>query len=77
MNFDQNFALVGAGEVDFIYSNPAAYTCMAVEFEVQTVASLVNFCKGFALGKFAGVAWIKGSPSLHLKSFTALGTKAS
>ena len=57
MNFDQNFALVGAGEVDFIYSNPAAYTCMAVEFEVQTVASLVNFRKGFALGKFAGVAW--------------------
>ena len=56
MNFDQNFALVGAGEVDFIYSNPAAYTCMVVEFEVQTVASLVNFRKGFALGKFAGVA---------------------
>ena len=46
---------VGSGEIDFIYSNPAAYTCMAVEFGVQTVASLINFRKGNALGKFAGV----------------------
>lgn len=57
LNFDENFALVGAGNVDFIYSNPAAYMCMAVEFEVQTVASLVNFRKGYALSKFAGVPW--------------------
>ena len=54
--------MVSAGQVDFIYSNPAAYTCMAVEFEVQTVASLINFRKGFALGKFAGVTWQSSKP---------------
>ena len=59
LNFDQNFEMVSAGQVDFIYSNPAAYTCMAVEFEVQTVASLINFRKGFALGKFAGVIFAR------------------
>ena len=37
--------------------NPAAYTCMAVEFNLQTVASLINYRKGNALGKFAG-AWV-------------------
>ena len=60
LNFDENFAFVGSNNVDFIYSNPAAYLCMAVEFEVQTVASLVNYRKGYALSKFAGVAELTG-----------------
>ncbi|CAJ1400413.1 unnamed protein product, partial [Effrenium voratum] len=59
LDFDENFQLVGSGEIDFIYSNPAAYTCMAVEFGVQTVASLINFRKGNALGKFAGVIFTR------------------
>eukprot|EP00439_Symbiodinium_sp_Y106_P078286 s580_g17.t1 len=55
--FETNFEFVSNGSVDFIYSNPAAYTCMAVEFNLQTVASLINYRKGNALGKFAG-AWV-------------------
>ncbi|CAK9010580.1 unnamed protein product [Durusdinium trenchii] len=65
LNFDENFALVGAGNVDFIYSNPAAYMCMAVEFEVQTVASLVNFRKGYALSKFAGVIFARANSTFQ------------
>eukprot|EP00928_Gymnodinium_smaydae_P093895 TRINITY_DN7824_c0_g5_i1.p1 TRINITY_DN7824_c0_g5~~TRINITY_DN7824_c0_g5_i1.p1 ORF type:complete len:1284 (-),score=144.34 TRINITY_DN7824_c0_g5_i1:60-3911(-) len=55
LNFNQNFEYVGEKKIDFIYSNPAAYTCMMVEFDIVTVASLKNFRKGFALDRFAGV----------------------
>ena len=39
--------------------------CMAVEFEVQTVASLINFRKGFALGKFAGVIFARANSTFE------------
>ncbi|CAE7898380.1 ttrS, partial [Symbiodinium necroappetens] len=59
LDFNQNFEFVSSGGVDFIFSNPAAYTCMAVEFNLQTVASLINYRKGNALGKFAGVIFTR------------------
>jgi len=63
LNFDQNFDYVGASELDFIYSNPAAYTCMMVEFDLTTVASLMNFRKGNSLDKFAGVMFALANAS--------------
>ena len=52
--------------------NPAAYTCMAVEFNLQTVASLINYRKGNALGRFAG-----GQPaSRPIETFGAVHCKS-
>eukprot|EP00929_Paragymnodinium_shiwhaense_P039065 TRINITY_DN20552_c0_g1_i1.p1 TRINITY_DN20552_c0_g1~~TRINITY_DN20552_c0_g1_i1.p1 ORF type:complete len:1170 (-),score=194.16 TRINITY_DN20552_c0_g1_i1:552-4061(-) len=59
LNFNQNFEYVGGNTVDFIYSNPAAYTCMMVEFELTTVASLKNYRKGNSLSRFAGVIFAR------------------
>eukprot|EP00930_Biecheleria_cincta_P091975 TRINITY_DN816_c0_g1_i4.p1 TRINITY_DN816_c0_g1~~TRINITY_DN816_c0_g1_i4.p1 ORF type:complete len:1626 (-),score=295.71 TRINITY_DN816_c0_g1_i4:39-4916(-) len=61
LNFNQNFEYVSDSRLDFIYSNPAAYTCMMVEFELATVASLLNFRKGNALNKFAGVIFARAN----------------
>jgi len=55
LNFNQNFEYVGGKQLDFIYSNPGAYTCMMVEFSIVTVASLYNFRAGNSLERFAGV----------------------
>ncbi|CAE8595841.1 unnamed protein product [Polarella glacialis] len=63
LNFDQNFDYVRASELDFIYSNPAAYTCMMVEFKLTTVASMMNFRKGNSLDKFAGVIFARANAS--------------
>lgn len=49
------FAPRGEKKIDFIYSNPAAYACMMVEFSIITVASMINLRKGYALERFAGV----------------------
>jgi len=57
LNFNGNFEYVGRGLIDYIFSNPAAYTCMTVEFNVETIASLRNFRKGNALDQFAGVVF--------------------
>jgi len=65
LDFDQNFEFVSQKGVDFIFTNPAAYTCLAVEFELRTVASLVNFRKGHALGKFAGVMFSHANSSFN------------
>lgn len=61
LNFNQNFEYVSESRLDFIYSNPAAYTCMMVEFQLSTVASLLNFRKGNALNKFAGVIFARAN----------------
>eukprot|EP00930_Biecheleria_cincta_P091977 TRINITY_DN816_c0_g2_i2.p1 TRINITY_DN816_c0_g2~~TRINITY_DN816_c0_g2_i2.p1 ORF type:complete len:390 (-),score=69.30 TRINITY_DN816_c0_g2_i2:96-1265(-) len=61
LNFNQNFEYVSDSRLDFIYSNPAAYTCMMVEFRLATVASLLNFRKGNALNKFAGVIFARAN----------------
>ncbi|CAE7033301.1 ttrS [Symbiodinium sp. CCMP2592] len=65
LDFNQNFEFVSNGGVEFIFSNPAAYTCMAVEFNLQTVASLINYRKGNALGQFAGVIFARQDSAFH------------
>jgi ABC-type phosphate/phosphonate transport system substrate-binding protein len=65
LNFNQNFDRAEANTLDFIYSNPAAYTCMMVQFSVRTVASMVNLRKGNALKKFAGVIFTNVNSSFN------------
>mmetsp|Transcript_57396 Transcript_57396/g.122054 ORF Transcript_57396/g.122054 Transcript_57396/m.122054 type:complete len:1291 (+) Transcript_57396:186-4058(+) len=64
LNFDQNFEYVSGRKLDYIYSNPAAYTCMMAEFAVVTIASMVNFRKGNALEKFAGVIFTRNDSDI-------------
>lgn len=65
LDFDQNFESVRTRDVDFIFSNPAAYTCLAVEFELRTLASLLNFRRGHALDRFAGVIFTRHDSAFH------------
>eukprot|EP00928_Gymnodinium_smaydae_P040323 TRINITY_DN27359_c0_g1_i2.p1 TRINITY_DN27359_c0_g1~~TRINITY_DN27359_c0_g1_i2.p1 ORF type:complete len:1288 (+),score=118.64 TRINITY_DN27359_c0_g1_i2:78-3866(+) len=65
LNFNQNIDYVSRHDLDFIYSNPAAYTCLMVQYKLTTVASLINFRKGNSLGKFAGVIFTQANSSFR------------
>jgi two-component system sensor histidine kinase TtrS len=61
MNFAETFDLVGSKAIDFIYTNPSAFSCVESEYGVAPIVSLRNFRKGFTLNQFGGTIFTRSN----------------
>ena len=54
-------AQVGSKAIDFIYTNPSAFSCVESEYGVAPIVSLRNFRKGFTLNQFGGTIFTRSN----------------
>ena len=59
MNFEDTFDFVENRKIDFIYTNPSAFSCVESEFGVAPIVSLRNFRLGHTLNQFGGTIFTR------------------
>ena len=61
LNFSSTFTLVENKGVDFIYTNPSAFSCLDSEFRVSAILTLRNFRQGNELTQFGGIVFTRSN----------------
>ncbi|GAB5364379.1 hypothetical protein AAMO2058_000965100 [Amorphochlora amoebiformis] len=59
LDFSSTFTQVEQASVDFIYTNPSAFSCLESEFDVSAIVTLRNFRQGNELTRFGGIIFTR------------------
>jgi len=58
VNFNGTFDRVSDGSIDFLYTNPSAFSCAESEFGMAPLVTLLNLRQGQALSEFGSIAFV-------------------